>query len=203
VILVILAGCAAAPRLVDEDPATGFAVFRTGRLDRSRLAKLCRSGVEEIVVMDGDAARRECRLRAEICPGLRVRYNHAQDPRRPLSVEFLEAYDQWIEESRLAGRKIAFRCRHGWHRTGRLAAYYRLRFQDRAVADALDEMLDEGRWMRRYPELQPQVRALADRVASRTCTQPAEHCPAERDPMAEGLLAAGPAARFADDLCGQ
>ncbi len=189
--LVLLAGCAARPTLVADDPANGFALYRSGRLDAGELAALCRLGVEEMVVLDGGAAERECALRARLCPQLRVRYDRAQDARRPLSEAFLAAFDAWVEEARREGRKIAFRCRHGWHRAGRLAAWYRMRFEGVATAEAIAEMQRVGRFMGGHPQLAPQVEAMADHLAGRPCSTAAEHC----------LAAGDEPPRFAADSC--
>lgn len=173
--LLLLASCAAGPALVDEDPATGFALYRSGRLGAAELAELCRLGVEEMVVLDGGGAR-ECALRERLCPGLRLRYDQAQSAHRPVSATFLGAFDAWIDEARRAGRKVAFRCRHGWHRAGRLAAWYRIRFQGMSAAEAIAEMQRRGRFMWRHPQLVPQVEAMADRLAGRPCSTAPEHC---------------------------
>ncbi len=200
-VLIVAAGCAARPRPLDEARESGFAVYRSGRLDPQRLADLCRLGVEEIVILDGQGAANECRWRTRVCPNLRVRYDHRQDARVPPSAEFLAAFDHWVETSRREGRKIAFRCRHGWHRTGRLAAYYRMRFGGWGGPEAVREMLAAGRFMRRFPELQPQVLAMAEQAEARRCSQAPHHCPSSGQPWLEGLIGAGAGARFAADVC--
>lgn len=187
-------GCAAAPTPVADDPAGGFALYRSGRLGAAEMAGLCRLGVGELVVLDGDATGRDCRLRREACPDLRVRYDTAQDADRPLTAEFLAAFDAWIEEARADGRKVAFRCRHGWHRAGRLAAWYRMRFEGATADEAIDEMLRVGRFMGRHPQLVPQVRAMADLLAGRPCSTAPEHCVA-----GEGWPDGG--GGFATDVC--
>lgn len=189
-LVLLVAGCAAGPTLVDDDAVSGFALYRSGRLDRAGLAELCRQGVEEMVVLDG-SGRRECALRADVCPALRLRYDTAQDARRPLTAGFLAAFDRWIEEARLAGRKVALRCRHGWHRAGRLTAWYRMRHQGWASKAAIEEMLRVGRFMDHHRQLEPQVEAMADLLAGRPCSTAAEHCLAE---------SAGPV-RFPADAC--
>jgi len=175
-VALLLASCAAAPTRVAGDPAAGFALYRSGQLSRAELARLCRLGVEEMVVLDGGASQRECALRARVCPSLRVRYNRAQDPRQPLTAEFLASFDAWIEEARAADRRIALRCRHGWHRAGRLTAWYRMRFEGASADEAAAEMLRAGRFMWRHPQLLPQVEAMADLLAGRPCSTDAEWC---------------------------
>ncbi len=193
---LLLGGCAAVPSLIDADPASGFALYRSGHFNERSLAALCAAGVEELVVLDGTAAERECRWRARVCPDLRVRYDQRQSARRPLSVEFLAAFDTWVEEARSQGRKVAFRCRHGWHRAGRLAAYYRLRFQGREAGAAVEEMERRGRFMWRHRQLGRQVLALDDRLRGRPCgTDPAD-CP-RSEPAPPGVAVG----RFAADVC--
>ena len=191
-------GCAASPSLVDSDVSSGFALYRSGRLSRAELKHLCSQGVEELVVLDGGAASRECRMLQEHCPGLRVRYDFAQDEKTPVSREFLEAFDQWIEEGRSEGRKLAYRCRRGWHRAGRLTAYYQMRFKDSSVQEAIVEMQDRGRFMGWFPQLNPQVEALGELVAGAPCSGGSEVCPGHVDPMIEGLE---PDGTFSVDVC--
>lgn len=175
--VLLAGGCAAAPALVAGDPSgDGFALYRSGQLDAGELAELCRLGVDEMVVLDGGGADHECVLRRRVCPELAVRYDAAQDALRPVTAGFLAAFDAWVAEARAAGRKIAFRCRHGWHRAGRLTAWYRMRFEGASTEEAVAEMLAAGRFMSRHPQLVPQVRAMADLLADRPCSTAAEHC---------------------------
>jgi hypothetical protein len=174
--LVVSFGCSDAPRLIDSDAASGFALYRSGRLSRSEIGEICGLGVEEILVLDGQAADRECSFRNEICPQLRVRYNRAQDADTPVSGDFLQAFDSWIDEAQAEGRKVAFRCRHGWHRTGRLAAYYRIAQGGTSVEEARLEMQEIGRMMSGHPTLDPQVEAYEDLVAGRPCSTDSENC---------------------------
>ena len=189
--------CAETPLLVDADNSSGFALYRSGRLSRAEVGEICRLGVEEILVLDGGAEERECRFRRQECPGLAVRYNLTQDADSPVSASFLQAFDAWIDEARREGKKVAFRCRHGWHRAGRLAAYYRIRFDAATVEEAKREMHEIGRLMARHPTLDSQVQAYADSSAGRPCSTAQEHCVAlEPDPGA-------PSGRFPADVCGE
>ena len=128
------------------------------------------------MVLDGTGAERECRFRKTRCPQLRVRYDVEQDVSVPLSESFLEAFDAWIEEARAGGRKIAFRCRHGWHRAGRLAAYYQMKHQGLTPEEAREVMYREGRFMWKFRFLEDQVAALHDHIGGRACTVGDEHC---------------------------
>lgn len=187
-----LAGCASDPTLVAEDPG-GFALYRSGRLSGDQIARLCAAGVEEIAVLDGTGRERECRLRRERCPGLRLVYDEEQQADTPLTDAFLGQLDAWIAAARAEGRKVAFRCRHGWHRAGRLTAWYRMRWEGWSTEEAAAEMLERGRFMSRHPTLVPQVQALADHLAGRPCSTDPEQC------VAEGSATAGDG--FAADLC--
>ena len=191
----LLVGCSEPPRLVDSDSETGFALYRSGRLSPADLEVLCGLGVEEILVLDGEGVERECQYKQITCPGLRVRYNVAQEEDRPVSLKFLQAFDAWIEEAQENGTKVALRCRHGWHRTGRLIAYYRIRFQDISLAEAIQEMQDIGHMMWRHPTLNPQVEAYKDIIAGRPCSSDPDSCPSE---LSEVGLVSG---LFPEDAC--
>ena len=188
--LVLLAACADAPRPILEDPTSGFALYRSGRLSPTDLGFLCEIGVEEILVLDGDGENRECAFQDKLCPGLTVRYNHAQNPDSPVTIDFLDAFDAWIADARTQGKKVAFRCRHGWHRTGRLAAYYRLRFEGASLEGVQQEMHRIGHLMWLHPTLDDQVAAYADLLAGRPCSVDPENCPVEEtDPgLASGYF---------------
>ncbi len=193
--LLLVTGCSDPPRLVDSDSDTGFALYRSGRLSPADLEALCGLGVEEILVLDGEGTERECRYQQIACPGLRVRYNFAQEEDRPVSLDFLQAFDAWIEEAQANGTKVALRCRHGWHRTGRLIAYYRMRFEGVTAAEAIQEMQDIGHMMWRHPTLNPQVEAYEDIIAGRACSSDPDSCPLEQPDG--GVVSSA----FPDDAC--
>ena len=198
-IAVGLSACNAAPRPFDAAAETGFAVYRSGLLSAEELESLCREGVSEIVILDGTGGRRECEMRRRLCPQLRIRYSYPQEASIPLTEEFLEAFDGWIAEAQSSGTKVAFRCHHGWHRAGRLAAYYRMKFDGWSTEEAIAEMNEVGGMMWQHPYLEPQVEALSDLIAGRPCGQSLEYCvqppPAGQD---EGLSSAG---LFVTDVC--
>lgn len=196
ILSALITGCADAPRLVAEDPATGFALYRSGRLSPADLGVLCGLGVTEILVLDGEGADRECLFQREVCPDLTVRYDFAQEEDRPVSVDFLEAFDAWIDDARATGRKVAIRCRHGWHRTGRLAAYYRIRFEGATASEVTEEMHDIGRMMWRHPTLGPQIQAYEDLIAGRPCSTDPANCPVDEP---DGGLLHG---LFPENACG-
>ncbi|MGB3562320.1 MAG: protein-tyrosine phosphatase family protein [Thermoanaerobaculia bacterium] len=196
---VLLTACNAGPRPFDAVAETGFAVYRSGKLSAEELESLCHEGVSEMVILDGTGGRRECEMRQRLCPQLRIRYSHPQDAGVPLTAEFLGAFDRWVEDAQSSGTKLAFRCHHGWHRAGRLAAYYRMKFDGWSAEEAIAEMDQVGGMMWQHPYLEPQVEAMSDLIAGRPCGQGLEYCvqsaAAGQD---EGL---SPLGLFVTDVC--
>lgn len=161
--------------LIDSEPETGFAIYRMGQPDADEIKRLCDLGVEEIFVLSGNADKHELKHQDQ-CPSLRVVYNEKQNPKKPLTNEFLEDFDNWVSEARTVGKKIAFRCNCGCHRTGRLAAYYQMKYQKITASDAIAIMMKHGKWMILYPSLDNQVRALEDYIKGRECRQKTKYC---------------------------
>jgi protein-tyrosine phosphatase len=164
-------------QLVDDSP-NGFALYRSGVPKRRQFQELCELGVRELLVMSGNADLFEARYAAEHCPEMKIVYDEKQREEVPLTVEFLEGFDRWIDRARAEGVKVLFRCDCGCHRTGRLAAYYRMKYNDYTVAEAIAEMNELGYRMGsdKHRSLPLQVRALGDFIDGRECTQAAEYC---------------------------
>lgn len=162
---------------IDHDPATGFAVYRMGKPTANDVAALCALGVEEVAVLSGNAASHE-RRNAALCPALRVVYDRHQTVDEPLDTAFLRRFDAWVAEAMRRGKKIAFRCNCGCHRTGRLAAYYQMRYQGVSVGEAHAILLQHGKrmWLPRYRGLKDQVQALHDHIEGRACSVAPQHC---------------------------
>ncbi len=158
-----------------ESKENGFAIYRTGKPDADDMKEFCKLGIEEMVVLSGTADEHEYKYQ-DSCPGLRVVFNEKMSARVPVKVSFLDFFDSWVEDARRTGKKIAFRCECGCHRTGRLAAYYQIKFQNVTTEDALILMKKHGKFMFLYPELKPQVRSMADYLAGRECSQDPEDC---------------------------
>ena len=162
--------------LIDSDQETGFALYRSARPNgASDIKKICDMGITEVMVLNGDAAKYEEKYQA-ICPTLKIIYNEEQAERAPVSSTFLDFFDQWITESINDGKKILFRCRIGCHRTGRLAAYYQMKYQNISLADAKVILHAYGKWMWFYPELDHQVDALYDFINERPCSTAKKYC---------------------------
>jgi protein-tyrosine phosphatase len=162
--------------LVDADPATGFAIYRLGEPDADDIRGLCQLGVSEIAVLAGSALEHEI-AHQEQCPELRVVYNH-EDDLSPLSAQWLAEFDAWVERARADGRKIAFRCSCGCHRTGRLAAYYQMRYRGLSAKDAWDLAQSRGMAMHvvdTFASLQQQIIALEEHIQGLPCSQ-GEYC---------------------------
>jgi protein-tyrosine phosphatase len=170
--------------LIDEDPATGFAIYRLGEPDSDGVQALCDLGVSEIAVLAGTAMEHEV-ANVKRCPTLEIVYNH-EDDLSPLSAQWLEAFDAWVARAKAEGRKVAFRCTCGCHRTGRLAAYYQMRHRGLQAQDAWHLALARGSIMHAvdyFSSLQEQILALEEHILGVPCTQ-GEFCVVEE---ADGL----------------
>ena len=168
--------------LIDENTATGFAIYRLGEPDASDLRGLCELGISEIAVLAGTALEHEQAFREE-CPNLEVIYN-VEDDLSPLSDEWLSYFDDWVVQAQTTGKKIAFRCTCGCHRTGRLAAYYQMRYRGLSAKDAWDLARTRGSVMEAvdyFSGLQQQIIALYEHIHERPCSQ-GEYCVVEKRP---------------------
>lgn len=160
--------------LVDE-LANGFKLYRSGVPTKNDLKEFNELGIQEIAVLSGDADRYE-RKYADLVPGLKIVYNEKQDSGEPLTESFLEWFDSWIQEARDQGKVIAFRCKCGCHRTGRLAAYYQMKYQNLTSDEAMEVLREHGKRMFLHRDLDDQVRALEDFINGRPCSQKEEYC---------------------------
>jgi protein-tyrosine phosphatase len=165
--------------LIDKLP-NGFAIYRSGEPSPNDLEQFRQLGIEEIAVLSGDAEKHEMKF-SSICPDLKVAYNHKQNCHKPVSAAFLRWFDKWVQEARRTGKVIAFRCKAGSHRTGRLAAYYEMKYKKFSAEEAIAEMKKLGRQMFLHRDLDPQVRALEDFILCRKCAEHAKYYPIEGD----------------------
>jgi protein-tyrosine phosphatase len=160
---------------IDSDRVTGFAIYRASEPNATDMLKFCQLGITEMMVLSGKGSI-DAKLAKVYCPTLRVVYDEKTSARVAVTPEFLQAFDQWVLQARAQGKKIAFRCYCGCHRTGRLAAYYQMRFMNWDAGRAIEEMHDKGKFMFAYPELDAQVKALEDYIQKRPCGQKAQYC---------------------------
>ncbi len=155
--------------LIDRDEATGFEIYRTGKPNAQDFVDLCDLGVTEMMVLSGNASEVEDRFHP-LCPQMKVIYDIRQKANEAVDIAFLGFFDQWVDDARHTGKKIAFRCNCGCHRTGRLAAYYQIKYQGITATDAKIIMRKHGKWMLFYPFLFKQVDAMEDFIAGRPCS---------------------------------
>ncbi|MBF0363305.1 MAG: CehA/McbA family metallohydrolase [Oligoflexia bacterium] len=149
--------------LIDKDDKSGFAIYRSAWPDENLIKEYCKQGITEIMVLSGNSESFENKFK-EVCPSLKVIYNEKQDPRTPLNADFLNNFDQWILQAKQSGKKVAIRCNCGSHRTGRLAAYYQMKYQNLTSSDAKAILGKHGMWMFLYPDIYEQVDALYDYI---------------------------------------
>ncbi|MBI3535623.1 MAG: dual specificity protein phosphatase family protein [Deltaproteobacteria bacterium] len=162
-------------QLIEEDKATGFAIFRSGEPEEEDLAEFCRLGIQEIMVLSGNAEDVEWKYKDQ-CPALKVIYNTKQDSTVPLNKKFLSDFDAWVTDAKVQGKKIAFRCECGCHRTGRLAGYYQMKYQSLTYKDASVVMTGRGKYMDQKPWLYEQLKALEDYIYQRPCSVEKKYC---------------------------
>ena len=163
--------------LIEADQRTGFAIYRTGKPDKGDMIELCALGVEEIMVLSGNAEDHEYRF-SDSCPNLKVIYNEEQDSSVPVNAEFLNFFDEWVSYAKEEGKKIAIRCNCGCHRTGRLAAYYQMKHQNATLEDATAIFFEYGKWMW-YPPLnriKHQITAYYDFIHGYPCSTEEKYC---------------------------
>ncbi len=175
-VLTLNAFCAFADNLhrVDSD-SSGFRIYRSGAPSKKDFKRWCKIGIQEVVVLAGNAEKYEDKF-AQSCPGLNVIYNVTQNVHVPLDIAFLNFFDAWVTQAKLNGTKILFRCNCGCHRTGRLAAYYEMRFKGKTYRQAKKNFYEYGKDIERRPGLVRQVKALRDFVNGTSCTQKAKYC---------------------------
>ncbi len=161
--------------LIDDDAKSGYALYRSGIPSEDGVAQFCQLGIQEIMVLSGDANKAEWRFSKQ-CPSLKVIYNVEQNSQTPLGKNFLDQFDAWVADAKANGKKIAIRCDRGWHRTGRLAGYYQLKYQHTTYEDASVIMTNHGKWMTDKKFLYLQLQALDDFIHHRACSVDQKYC---------------------------
>ena len=108
--------------------------------------------------------------------------------KNPLTLDFLRQFDEWVMDAQKKGKKIAFRCNCGCHRTGRLAGYAEMRFFGADPKTALFRMKSAfdseqegvtGKFFARkwkHGTLIQQIIALHDYIHHQPCSTHAEYC---------------------------
>jgi hypothetical protein len=128
---------------IKDGKPPGFRMLRTGKPKFAGFQEMCKLGVRRMVVMAGNGSIEEEFAKTpwgqKECPGFKVIYNQTQSTPTPLNRKFLEKFDEAVDEAKASGVGVAFRCNCGCHRTGRLAAYYRLKEMKKSAGNSLKD----------------------------------------------------------------
>jgi hypothetical protein len=189
---LFLSGCGGLKNLhqVDADPATGYSLYRSGQPEGEKDAQeMCDLGIRKVFALNAGAWKYAADFE-RICGG-KVLYNEMQNPDAIIPVDFLDSFDKAVADAKAKGEGILFHCTCGCHRTGRLAAWYRLKFQGWDAEHAINEMNDVGEDMDEHPTLPPQIRAMQDMLLGRACTQPGPFC-FSTGPLPQAVAQASP-----------
>lgn len=146
----------------------GFQLFRSGYPTDEDFDEWCRLGISEILILSERLSPAEKAYQTR-CPSIKVINALLQDAKTPVSRSFLDKFDKWVQGARKHGKKILFRCECGCHRTGRLAAYYEMRYMNRPFDDALANLYRYGKHMHDFKYLKEQIQALQDFKNSTPC----------------------------------
>lgn len=144
--------------LVESRPG-GFAIYRSGTPSSKDFQQWCHLGIQEVYILSGNGAEYEDKF-AELCPSIKVIASEAHDVNLMPDERVLNLFDAWVEAAQRENKKILFRCNCGCHRTGRMAAYYQMKYQHLTADDAIAVMNAHGKFMPFHPELSEQVHQL-------------------------------------------
>lgn len=160
-----------------ESRADGFAIYRSGSPTPQDFKAWCQAGIQEVYVLSGNADIFEDKM-SNICPQIKVFANEAHDVNILPNDRALELFDQWVLDAQKQHKKILFRCNCGCHRTGRMAAYYQMKYQHLTAEDAIALMNLHGQMMMFHPQLIEQVYALERRIKEADLKQAQSNDPA-------------------------
>jgi hypothetical protein len=158
-----------------KNAAMAFRVYRSGVPDKATFAKWCGEyKIARVIDMAGTANNNELKFQKEgVCPDIKIVYSQKQDPTKPVTEEFLKFFDDEIAKAKKDGVGILFRCTTGSHRTGRLAAYYQMKYQGYDAEKAIGDMNKNGVMMPLYEAtLVDQVYDLQDYINNKPCSRP-------------------------------
>ena len=162
-----------------QGAAPAYRLYRSGAPSQEAFAKWCSEyKIERVIVMSGDAESHEFQYQSQgICPNLKVIYNVEQKVGVPVSDAFLQWFDDQVESARRDQVGLLFRCKTGSHRTGRLAAYYQMKYEGLSLKEAIAVMNHLGMMMPLFDiPLKPQVRALDEFIQGQPCDQKQKAC---------------------------
>jgi protein-tyrosine phosphatase len=162
-----------------KDASRAFRLYRSGAPSKKTFAKWCsKYKIDEVIDMAGTAKDHELAYQKQgVCPNIQVIYSETQYVNQPVTEEFLQFFDQEIEKAKINQAGVLFRCASGSHRTGRLAAYYQMKYQNLSPDQAINEMNKNGEHMAVHEAtLVAQVNALNDYIHGRPCSQRKKLC---------------------------
>jgi len=182
---LILSGCGGLDKFHELDRSgNGYSMNRSGQPKENNVEEICEVGIKKVFALNGEGRKYAEALKAK-CPGAEVVYDIVQNPDGMVEKEFLQSFDLQVAEARAEGKGILFHCSCGCHRTGRLAAYYRMKYQGWSAQAAIEEMNDIGEDMDTHPNLPAQILGMEDYIHGRTCSQSPEFCYAPSTAVAD------------------
>ncbi|MBA2404506.1 MAG: hypothetical protein H0V66_07035 [Bdellovibrionales bacterium] len=175
--------------VMDESADGKYRIVRTGIPKFKDFQKMCQMGIRRMIVMAGNGATEEEFAKTEWaqknCQGFQVIYNCKQATKIPLSKQFLSFFDEEVTKAKALGYGLAFRCNCGCHRTGRLAAYYRMKYQDKGPEESVRDQRRKAPGLATFLHrkiIKHQIHALADYIKGKECSgENKEFCPVETD----------------------
>jgi hypothetical protein len=147
----------------DKNP--NFSIYRTGKPDFVQFEHMvCDLGITETYVLsnngneveeawnDKELSEGRCKEKFIEKHFDKVTHKEVTVLKRPMVVNtfaqnvkkhtltagFLKQFDDWVKKAQTSGKKIAFRCNCGCHRTGRVAAYYEMAYMGKVPGDKHD-----------------------------------------------------------------
>ena len=171
----------------------GYAVYRSSEPGPPEWKAACGAWKTDFVVLDDDGWQQRDRAYKRHCPNGSVVYAKSQSVATNLDTDFLSFFDRVILRARSEGRKVLIHCRLGTHRTGRLAAYYGLKFEGWTLARALEDFEEHVALVARLfafnknGQVRCQIRGIAAFLQDPSAPQPSEasHCIVVTSPAAQ------------------
>lgn len=121
---------------VDPGKGTeGFALYRMSAPIQKDLKSITDRKIKKIIVLSHNADDHERKI--EGFPEEIEIIEVNQFTTRRLDKDFLGRFDRIISEAKKGGYAVAIRCQIGCHRTGRLAAYFEMRWLKHSAEEAL------------------------------------------------------------------
>jgi hypothetical protein len=183
-VLPLLLVCAAEARNLEciggDCHGPGYAVYRSSEPGPLEWKAVCGAWKTDFFVLDDDSWQKRDRAYKRQCPNGTVVYAKSQSVATNLDTDFLAFFDRVIVRARSEGRKVLIHCRLGTHRTGRLAAYYGLKFEGWTLARALEDFEEHVALVARLfaftknEHVRCQIRGIAAFVQDLSAPQPPE-----------------------------